>query len=239
MENYFIVRGDVVGLSHKYGMCLYVKENIKFVEVSVGCPNAAAVCLIDYDLWILSVYRPPSYSVHENEVLDRVILSFCEGREVVVFGDFNLPSLLWSAGGGAYGAVGNVDRKFLDCFIAAGLTQWVMEATFIASGNTLNLFFTSEIDREGDVRILAPFPRCNHSLIVCEYLFSFDIDADEHIVKERYLWHKGDYDSLSCALLRGDWESELMHLAADAAYVFLQILSNLVNVYIPQYSRLH
>ena len=50
LENYFTVRGDVVGLTRKHGMCLYVKENINFVEVSVCCPNAAAVCLIDYDL---------------------------------------------------------------------------------------------------------------------------------------------------------------------------------------------
>ena len=115
-----------------------------------------------------------------------------------------------------------------------------MEATFIAFGNTLDLFFTSEIARVGDVRILSPFPRCGHSPLVCEYLFSFDIDADEHIVKERYLWHRGDYGSLLRALLRVDWEMELMHLTADAAYdVSLQILSDLVNVYIPQCSRLH
>ena len=91
LENYFTVRGDVVGLTHKHGMSLYAKEKIQFVKVTAGCPNAAVVCLIDYDLWILFVYRPPSYSVHENEVLIRVILSFCEGREVVVFGDFDLP----------------------------------------------------------------------------------------------------------------------------------------------------
>lgn len=54
-------------------------------------PNAAPVLLIDYDLWILSVYCPPSYSLHENEVFVLVILNFGEGHEVVVFGDFNLP----------------------------------------------------------------------------------------------------------------------------------------------------
>ena len=98
----------------------------------------------------------------------------------------------------------------------------------------------SEIDWVGDVRILTPFSRCGYSPTVCEYLFSYDIDADEHIVKERYLLRKGDYGRLSCALLRVDWEFELMHLAAEAAYdVFLQILSYLVNVYILQCSRLH
>ena len=69
-----------------------------------------------------------------------MILEFCQGREVVVLGDFILPSLAWSAGDGIFRGASQRDRLFLDCFAAPGLTQWVMEPTFVSSGNTLDLF---------------------------------------------------------------------------------------------------
>ena len=103
----------------------------------------------------------------------------CQGREVVVLGDFNLPSLQWSAGDEMFVGVSQKDRLFFDCFVAAALTQWVTEATFVTSGNSLDLFLTSEVDRVGDIKVLAPFPRCDHSPLVCDYLFNSDLDADE------------------------------------------------------------
>ena len=97
-------------------------------------------------------------------------------------------------------AGGSVDQMFLNCFAATGLTQWVREATFLFSGNILDLFFTSETDQVGDVKVLATFPKCGHSPVVCEYLFASDQDS------ERYLWHKGDYCGMSYALLGTDWK---------------------------------
>ena len=44
--------------------------------------------------------------------------------------------------------------------------EWVMEPTFISSGNTLDLFLTLEIDHVGVVKVLAPFPRCGHCPVV-------------------------------------------------------------------------
>ena len=81
----------------------------------------------------MSVYRPPSYTVEENLLIE-VISNFCEAREVVVVKDFNLPSLLWSAGVEMSSASQN-NQLFLDCFTAAGLSQWVKEATFVTSEN--------------------------------------------------------------------------------------------------------
>ena len=46
-------------------------------------------------MWVLAVYRPPSYRDQENALLSRVVCKFCEGREVVVLGDFKLPSIVW------------------------------------------------------------------------------------------------------------------------------------------------
>ena len=129
IEGYSVVRGDFHGSIRKHGTCLYVRDNLRFEEVETKCPNIATVCFRGYDLWIMSVYRPLSYTVEENLLLIGVISNFCEAREVIVFGDFNLPLLLWSAGVEMSCASQN-NQLFLDCFTAAGLSQWVEEVTF-------------------------------------------------------------------------------------------------------------
>ena len=50
---------------------------------------------------------------------------FCEGHEVVILSDFNLSSIVWSDEGEILGCEGKVDRKFMNCFNAAGLTVGV------------------------------------------------------------------------------------------------------------------
>ena len=48
---------------------------------------------------MLALYHPSSSSDDENAILIVIVLEFCQGREVALLGDFNLPSLQWSAGG--------------------------------------------------------------------------------------------------------------------------------------------
>ena len=42
-------------------------------------------------IFVIVVYRPPSYRQENNMTLMSVLLELCLGREVVVMGDFNLP----------------------------------------------------------------------------------------------------------------------------------------------------
>ena len=109
----------------------------------MALPYVVAVHLLQFDLWVLSLYRPPSYTLVENVTLLSFISDFCEGREVVILGEFNLPSLSWSSDDLFMGATDR-DTVFLDCFVAAGLTQCVKEPTFVSSGTILDLFLTSE-----------------------------------------------------------------------------------------------
>ena len=79
VEGYSVVRGDVQGLIRKHGVCLYIRDSVRFVEIDLGCQNLAAVHLVKYDLFVLSVYRPPSYTDQENISLIRMLCEFCEG----------------------------------------------------------------------------------------------------------------------------------------------------------------
>ena len=96
---YEVVRGDTNSRVRKHGVCMYVRHGVRFEEQTVSIPNVVAVHLLDFDLWILAVYRPPSYSSEENSQVIDMVLEFCEGREAVVLGDFNLPTLRWCCGG--------------------------------------------------------------------------------------------------------------------------------------------
>ena len=178
----------------------------------------------------------PIATVEMNLLLIDVILNFCEAREVVILGDFNLLSLLWSAGVEMSGASQN-DQLFLDCFSAAGLSQWVEEATFGILGNILDLFLTSETDRV-EVLVLPSIPRSGHSPLVCDYLYSSDLDADSSEDQQIYLWHRGNYGKLSEALSRVDWELEFKHLSVNLKHiVFLHIVNGLIDRYIPMCFR--
>ena len=95
--------------------------------------------------------------------------------------------------------------SFLDCFTAAGLSQWVEEAKFVTSGNILHLFLTSETDRVGEVLVLPPILRCGHSSVICDYVYISDLEDESSKDQQKYLWHRGNYGQLSEALSRVDW----------------------------------
>ena len=55
--------------------------------------NVCSVFLPDYEIFIVVVYRPPSYSLHDNTILIDFLTDFCTNRDVMVMGDFNQPSI--------------------------------------------------------------------------------------------------------------------------------------------------
>ena len=124
--------------------CVSVRCVLKCVEIKVDIPNVVAIFLCDLDLYVIVVYRPPSYRQENNMTLISVLLKLCLAREVVVMGDFNLPTLDWSTDGNETRGARTIDSVFSDSFVAAGQTQWVREPTFVQSGNILDLMLTSE-----------------------------------------------------------------------------------------------
>lgn len=75
---------------------MHVENSLKYVEIEINFPNVAAVHLLVYEKCVTAVHRPPSYTVAENFSLMEVITTFCEGHEVVILRNFNLPSVMWS-----------------------------------------------------------------------------------------------------------------------------------------------
>ena len=235
IPHYVLIRKDVAGNIAKHGVCLYVKKNLNFVEIVNNVPNTLIVFLPEFSLYFVSIYRPPSYTDIENDVLLSFLLEFCLGKNVLLVGDFNLPTIRWNEDL-VYQGLSPNDLKFYNCFNALGLTQWVQEPTYFSSGNILDLILSSEDDRVLDVQVVPPFPRCGHSPVVCRYVLKQPPHHDVPSLSR--LWTKGNYNIINKHLSQIDWDYEFSHLDADAMYtVFLEIVHSLVEIYVPTSDR--
>ena len=97
---------------------------------------------------MLNVYRPPSISSADNTNLLNFIEQFCSEREVVLLGDFNLPSINWASDTPDVGA-STTDLAYFDTFAATGLSQVIEDATNYPSGTIIDLFLLSHAERLG------------------------------------------------------------------------------------------
>ena len=230
LDGFSFFRGDVNGVVKKHGVGLYVREGLSPVEDDVPLPNLLSVFIREWDIHVMVCYRPPSYSESENNVLYEFIEEFTSSRQVLLMGDFNLPTLKWPEDGVELGYVSPLDRKFCDLFLLCGLTQFVHEPTHWPSGTTLDLILTSESELMGEVSVLAPLPHCRHGPVVFE-LFVGDGAVPP---KQQRLWFRGNYRELNIELALCDWRSLFEGVSVDVCYSrFLEVAHRLIEKYVP------
>ena len=170
IKGYNLFRNDSPSGRPKHGVCIYIKNKIKAVPCSFQFPNSLAVYLPTYNFYILTVYKPPSNSPEDNSALCSYIRNFSVAKELLIVGDFNLPSIAWNLPV-ADTNISQTDLPFLNLFTTLGLHQHVRDPTFISSGNVLDLVLTTEYDRIMNINTLPPFPHCGHTLISFTYIF--------------------------------------------------------------------
>ena len=230
------VRADSPSGRRKHGCLVYVHRSLKYVVVQVAVPNIVVIQLMQLDVYYMVCYRPPSYSDMENARTISFLEDFCPGKEIIIMGDFNLPSLNWQDGVPGYVPgvdIGPLDRQFLDMFLSLGLTQWVAETTFVPSGSIIDLMLTSEEDRVGTVRLLPPFPQCGHCAVVAEYVFNLNQVRESHATPRRS-WHRGRYNDIACAVNNVDWGFEFQDTTVEEDFtLLLSVLRRLINRYVP------
>ena len=95
IPGFSILRADSPSGIKKHGVAVYIREYINYIKIDVCVSNVIVVYLCSYDLYIVTIYRPPSFSLIENNALKNFIIDFCEDKEVVLQGDLNLPSIQW------------------------------------------------------------------------------------------------------------------------------------------------
>ena len=134
-----------------------LKIILKLVYILSGSlPYTLTLYLPTFNLYILTVYRSLSYTYEENIALVELIYNLSVNKELVLLGDFNLPTISWLNEVPDQN-ISVCDSMFLDLFQTLGLHQWVREPTFIRSGNILDLILISDPDRTQDVVVSPPF----------------------------------------------------------------------------------
>ena len=82
VDGFSIVR-DTNCVNRKHGVFLYIKGNLKFVEMDMCIPNVVAIHLVELDIYVLAVHHPPFYRDAENEALLSTLLDSTFGRETI------------------------------------------------------------------------------------------------------------------------------------------------------------
>ena len=66
ISGYHIVRCDNPSLVKKHGVAIYIRNSINYLNVPSGVNNLAVIFLVDFGIYVVTVYRPPSYNNVEN-----------------------------------------------------------------------------------------------------------------------------------------------------------------------------
>ena len=60
-----VARADSPNSSGKHSVVVFVNK-LKFYVIDYSMPNAVIVFLVDFCVYIINIYRPPSYSLDNN-----------------------------------------------------------------------------------------------------------------------------------------------------------------------------
>ena len=213
---------------------MYISSGINYVVI-VFLLNLLTVYLVKFDIYIIIVYRPPSYIDEENINLLNYLSNFCGDKEVIILGDFNLPTLNWRLDDLFLEYIQPLDLKFLDLFTELGLMQIVKESTFYPSGSTLDLVLVTHSERIGSCKVLDLMPRCHHTPIIICYVFQISHELNYSVLDcDVRLWTRGNYLQLGRIFENIDWYSELNNLSPALQYSkFLSIVSPLIERFVP------
>ena len=201
-------------------------------------PLGLSLSLPKFGVVLCVVYRPPSNSAQDDVALADYMVELVQSssREVVFVGDFNLPGIKWNRIDHQSNLRGT-ERLFFNTITTLGLTQWVKEPTFVYSENTLDLVLTTEPDRILDIKLLPPFPRCGHSLIVVKYVFQHLVQTAPASTTEprlTKLWRQGDFAAINRELNRIDWGYELSLGDVEHNFDYVtRIIEEAVNYHVP------
>ena len=175
IQHFTLLRNDVQGLVRKHGVRAYIHDDILVDCISFPASNVLMFRLLSFNIYIIIVYRPPSYNPLQNEELALMLEDLTTGKESIMVGDFNLPNIHWSSvAEPPAGSLSPSEARLLEAVNTVGLIQWVTEPTYPRSGNILDLLFTTEPDCIGNVEVLEPLPACDHCPVTFEYVCDGD-----------------------------------------------------------------
>ena len=92
-----MIRADSPDSVRKHGVFVCGKKNIFFDVVSCPVPKAVVIYLLAFNVYVISIYRPPSYNSEQDTAIIDFLYDFCANKEIVLQGDSNLSHPKWSS----------------------------------------------------------------------------------------------------------------------------------------------
>ena len=222
----------------KHGSLIYVGSQIKFIETPCNVSNVVTILLPDYGVHLISVYRPHSSTLDDDFLLTNFLNEYCQDKETLLMGDFNLPSIQWKLDDPSSAYISPPDLNFYDLFLHLGLEQIIKEPTNFPSGNIIDLCLSSNFERIGTYEVLAPLPSCTHAPVLVHYVFQNSIDSSEVFDGHERLWSRGSYENIHDALINIDWDFELRYLDPQTQFDKIsKIIFPLIDRHIPKKSK--
>ena len=151
----------------KGGSAIFVKEGLDYIEVQVPekCNESTWISIKTQDRKSRiygCIYRSPNSPIINNELVIRNLeWATAKYDEVVITGDFNLPSIAWEDDH----ATGTYPNQFLQTTSDLDLDQMVTEHTRFRHGQNpslLDLILTNQPDIMENVEYLAPIGKSDH-----------------------------------------------------------------------------
>lgn len=182
----------------------------------------------DDDINITLIYRPPSSSQANNDLLMEIVKNV--EKNSILIGDFNLPKIDWKLEQG--NDVKSVN--FLDAMDEADLTQLVDFPTH-NRGNILDLVLTNIPEKILNIDCIGNLGNSDHSILSVDVLCAANvINHDEYIPD----WNKGDTEALGEFFTSINWEARLNQKNTEESWeTFCSIINEGVDSYIPKILR--
>ncbi len=186
------------------------------------------------------VYRQPDsshFAAHSFHTLKLALNSVIDDKGTVfVLGDFNSPGIDCNRNSSSSSAN---ERVISDLLVSNGFSQCVTSPT--RGANLLDIVRTNDPEIISHIEVAEPFSTNDH----CSVLFDLRVNAplnhctpsgnDAELQMKRYLWSKGDYDSMYYYLNCFKWTDLLTtnFTADDLWTAFTDQLDKAIELFVP------
>jgi endonuclease/exonuclease/phosphatase family metal-dependent hydrolase len=230
-----------MGSQNKRGVIIYTANHLqvsKEDELTESEHEEQVWCNIRTktgDLIFGNIYHSPSSTQENHAKLRTLIDDSCSkgSRNVIIVGDFNMPSIDWEAWNGK----SQRDTMFIDTLQDQYLSQHVEEPTryrFGQNPSLVDLVISSEEDLVSELKHLDPIGKSDHLCII------FRIEIEPEVVnknQQKYQMDKGDFAAINQMMKNINWEDKTAKLNTEMTWtLFKEKYDTAVETCIPKYT---
>ena len=220
------------------GIIIYTETQISVNEIT---PKIIADEYLGIDLklknntkmLISAIYRSPNSSEENNKKILELINEIDDSKydHKIIVGDFNLPKIDWNSDGGETG----YEKEFKDCTKNCYLHQHIQNPTRARGTNQpslIDLVLTNDPECLKEVRYESPLGKSDHAVLVLDT--NLITKADEKRKPKRYIYIRGDYESMKEELNK-EWEETFKGMnTQDKWDRFSELLNDCMKKHIPK-----